>query len=48
MLFLLVGMVFLGNAVVGWRGRQLRMDVILHILFRRRCAALWKLPPTSQ
>ncbi len=32
MLFLLVGMVFLGNAVVGWRGRQLRMDVILHIL----------------
>ena len=32
MLFLLVGTVFLGNAVVGFEGKQLRMDVILHAL----------------
>src|SRR5262252_10160420 len=32
MLFLLVGTVFLGNAMVGFEGRQLRMDVILHAL----------------
>ena len=32
MLFLFVGTVFLGNAVVGWRGQQLRMDVFLHAL----------------
>ncbi len=32
MLFLLVGTVFLGNAIVGFEGRQLRMDVILHAL----------------
>jgi TRAP-type C4-dicarboxylate transport system permease small subunit len=32
MLFLLVGTVFLGNAVVGFEGKQLRMDVLLHAL----------------
>jgi TRAP-type C4-dicarboxylate transport system permease small subunit len=32
MLFLLVGTVFLGNAVVGYEGKQLRMDIILHAL----------------
>ena len=32
MLFLAVGTVFLGNAVVGFEGRQLRMDIILHAL----------------
>ena len=29
MLFLFVGTVFLGNSYVGWRGRQIRMDVLL-------------------
>jgi TRAP-type C4-dicarboxylate transport system permease small subunit len=40
MLFLLVGMVFLGNAIVGFEGRQLRMDVIIQALprgLRRAC-----------
>jgi TRAP-type C4-dicarboxylate transport system permease small subunit len=32
MLFLMVGTVFLGNAIVGFEGKQLRMDVILHAL----------------
>jgi TRAP-type C4-dicarboxylate transport system permease small subunit len=32
MLFLMVGMVFLGNSVVGWQGKQLRMDVFLHAM----------------
>jgi TRAP-type C4-dicarboxylate transport system permease small subunit len=32
MLFLLVGTVFLGNAIVGFEGKQLRMDVIIHAL----------------
>jgi C4-dicarboxylate transporter DctQ subunit len=32
MLFLMVGTVFLGNAVVGFEGKQLRMDIILHAL----------------
>jgi len=32
MLFLLVGTVFLGNAMVAFEGKQLRMDVILHAL----------------
>jgi TRAP-type C4-dicarboxylate transport system permease small subunit len=32
MLFLLVGTVFLGNAVVGFEGKQLRMDVVLQAL----------------
>jgi TRAP-type C4-dicarboxylate transport system permease small subunit len=29
MLFLFVGTVFLGNSYVGWRGRQIRMDIFL-------------------
>jgi TRAP-type C4-dicarboxylate transport system permease small subunit len=40
MLFLLVGTVFLGNAIVAFEGRQLRMDVIIHALppgLRRAC-----------
>ena len=32
MLFLFVGTVFLGNSYVGWKGRQIRMDVVLHAL----------------
>jgi TRAP-type C4-dicarboxylate transport system permease small subunit len=39
MLFLFVGTVFLGNSVVGWQGRQIRMDVLLLALspaWRRR------------
>jgi TRAP-type C4-dicarboxylate transport system permease small subunit len=32
MLFLLVGTVFLGNAIVGFEGKSLRMDIILHAL----------------
>ena len=32
MLFLFVGTVFLGNSYVGWRGRQIRMDVMLHAM----------------
>jgi TRAP-type C4-dicarboxylate transport system permease small subunit len=32
MLFLLVGTVFLGNAIVGYEGKQLRMDVLLHAM----------------
>ena len=32
MLFLFVGTVFLGNSYVGWKGRQIRMDIFLHIL----------------
>jgi TRAP-type C4-dicarboxylate transport system permease small subunit len=32
MLFLMVGTVFLGNAVVGWEAKQLRMDVLLHAM----------------
>jgi TRAP-type C4-dicarboxylate transport system permease small subunit len=40
MLFLLVGTVFLGTAIVSFEGRQLRMDVIIHALppgLRRAC-----------
>jgi TRAP-type C4-dicarboxylate transport system permease small subunit len=29
MLFLMVGCVFLGNGVVAWSGRQIRMDIII-------------------
>src|ERR1700759_4798502 len=32
MLFLFVGTVFLGNSYVGWKGRQIRMDLFLHLL----------------
>src|ERR1700675_3756402 len=31
MLFLMVGCVFLGNGVVAWSGRQLRMDVFVRM-----------------
>jgi len=40
MLFLTVGTVFLGNSVVGWENKQLRMDVLLHVMppwLRRTC-----------
>ncbi len=39
MLFFLVATVFLGHGVVGWQGKQIRMDVVLHLLpavWRRR------------
>lgn len=32
MLFLMVGCVFLGNGVVAWSGRQIKMDVIVGML----------------
>jgi TRAP-type C4-dicarboxylate transport system permease small subunit len=32
MLFLMVGCVFLGNGVVSWSGRQIRMDVFLGMM----------------
>jgi len=32
MLFLMVGCVFLGTSLVGWAGRQIRMDVIVSLL----------------
>jgi TRAP-type C4-dicarboxylate transport system permease small subunit len=32
MLFLMVGCVFLGNGVVAWSGRQLRMDVVVGMM----------------
>ena len=32
MLFLFVGTVFFGNSVVGWEGKQIRMDVFLLVL----------------
>src|SRR3954466_13333799 len=32
MLFLMVACVFLGNGVVAWSGRQLRMDVIVGMM----------------
>ena len=34
MLFLMVGAVFFGNCVVGWSGRQIRMDVVVNMLPR--------------
>ena len=39
MLFLLVGIVFIGNSVVGWERKQLHMDVVLRMLplKQRRC-----------
>jgi TRAP-type C4-dicarboxylate transport system permease small subunit len=40
MLFLMVGTVFFGNAVVGFEGKQLRMDVILRMLPERLRLAL--------
>jgi TRAP-type C4-dicarboxylate transport system permease small subunit len=32
MLFLMVGCVFLGNGVVAWTGRQIRMDVVVGMM----------------
>src|SRR5271169_7216304 len=32
MLFLMVGCVFLGSGLVGWSGRQIRMDAIISLL----------------
>jgi TRAP-type C4-dicarboxylate transport system permease small subunit len=32
MLFFFVGAVFLGNSIVAWEGKQIRMDVVLHAL----------------
>jgi TRAP-type C4-dicarboxylate transport system permease small subunit len=32
MLFLMVGCVFLGNGVVSWSGRQIRMDVVVGMM----------------
>jgi TRAP-type C4-dicarboxylate transport system permease small subunit len=32
MVFLMVGCVFLGNGVVAWSGRQIRMDVIVNMM----------------
>src|SRR3954469_11764780 len=32
MLFLMVGCVFLGNGLVAWSGRQIRMDIIVSLL----------------
>ncbi len=40
MLFLMVGCVFLGNGVVAWSGRQIRMDVIIGMMPRRLREAL--------
>lgn len=40
MLFLLVGIVFLGNSVVGWEGKQIRMDIFVHAMPRRIQVAL--------
>src|SRR5262249_28471722 len=39
MLFLLVAVGFLGSSVVSWEGRQIRVDVFLHMLppLPRRC-----------
>jgi TRAP-type C4-dicarboxylate transport system permease small subunit len=34
MLFLFVATVLLGNSVVGWKGRQIRMDILMHALPR--------------
>ena len=35
MLFLMVGCVFLGTGLVGWAGRQIRMDVIVSLFPQR-------------
>lgn len=40
MLFLMVGCVFLGNGVVAWSGRQIRMDVVIGMLPGRLRRAL--------
>src|SRR5262249_43585841 len=40
MLFFMVGCVFLGNGVVVWSGRQIRMDVVVGLLPRQAREAL--------
>lgn len=40
MLFLMVGCVFLGNGVVAWSGRQIRMDVVVAMMPARIREAL--------
>jgi TRAP-type C4-dicarboxylate transport system permease small subunit len=40
MLFLMVGCVFLGNGVVAWSGRAIRMDVVVRMLPEHVRAAL--------
>jgi TRAP-type C4-dicarboxylate transport system permease small subunit len=40
MLFLMVGCVFLGNGVVAWSGRQIRMDVIIGMMPAKVCDVL--------
>jgi TRAP-type C4-dicarboxylate transport system permease small subunit len=40
MLFLMVGCVFLGNGVVAWSGRQIRMDIVVSRLPPKVRAAL--------
>jgi TRAP-type C4-dicarboxylate transport system permease small subunit len=40
MLYLMVACVFLGNGVVAWSGRQLRMDVIVRMMPKRLERAL--------
>jgi TRAP-type C4-dicarboxylate transport system permease small subunit len=41
MVFLVVGCVFLGNGVVAWSGRQIRMDVIVNMMPGRLREALY-------
>jgi len=40
MLFLMVGCVFLGNGIVAWSGRQIRMDVVVGMMPPKARAAL--------
>ena len=40
MLYLMVGCVFLGNGIVAWSGRQIRMDVIVAMMPERTRDAL--------
>jgi C4-dicarboxylate transporter DctQ subunit len=40
MLFLMVGCVFLGNGVVAWSGRYIRMDIIVNLMPPKVRAAL--------
>jgi TRAP-type C4-dicarboxylate transport system permease small subunit len=40
MLFLMVGCVFLGNGVVAWSGRYIRMDIIVNLMPPKIRAAL--------
>ena len=47
MLFLMVGCVFLGNGVVAWSGRQIRMDVVVAHAAAARCARRSICSPSS-